>query len=76
MFTNFEQVDHNVKEEYDLIDEEKDHDTKSAFYKKVALLEKKVPQMMGVWKKLNLDEENVATLKKIQAHLHSIKDKD
>ena len=58
LFSNLEQADKNIKEEYQIIDQEKDADVKKAFYQKVASLESKVPAMIEVWKNLGMEAEN------------------
>ena len=70
-------VDSNIKQEYDQIDAIKDEEQKKDFYEKVKALQKKVPLLAQVYKKLDIDTLDIKTQFKALSHdLAMIKDKD
>ena len=59
LFDALKAVNSNIKQEYNLIDSEQDTDKKKAFYSKVKTLQGKIPSMIQVWKKLDLDKSDM-----------------
>ena len=77
LFDSLKEVNENVKQEYDLIETERDGEQKKAFYSKVKTLQKKIPLMMQLWKKLDLDKTDMdKDMVQIKKDLMQIKDKD
>ena len=77
LFENLKTVNNNIKQEYNLIESEKDAAKKKDFYSKVKMLQTKIPLMMQLSKKLDLDKnEGDKDLIQIKKELVAIKDKD
>ena len=77
LFDNLKSVNKNIEQEYRLIEDEKDSEKKKKFYAKVHRLQAKIPSMMELWKKLDLDQtESDKSMAQINKDLLAIKDKD